>query len=145
MLYGSLDKFSFRPYFYPNGKVLFKLTVWAKDKQHLEKTGGEYLIVTGEDGCHYEQFVDLDKPEEVVAAIRLAAQGRLGGHCPYQATPMRKHSGKPFPKVFVKGRGEKGFVWAGGGKYDRVIDIEPVSGLSVGVSYLVPHQEVSEI
>ena len=137
MRYGSLDRYSFRPYFYPNGRVLFKLTV---------NINGDFHLVPDDSGKHYEQFVDLSDPLSVVRAMRLAVQGRLGGHKPYASTPMRKHSGKLYPKrVMVKGRGEKVLVLAGRGNFDRVSDFEPITGLTVGLSYLVPAKDVTDL
>ena len=73
--------FSYRPYFYPDGVMLMKLTV---------KRGNEFVLVSERVPrpgkrprvYHYEEHVKLDNPEAVVAAILRAQNGTLGGYNP---------------------------------------------------------------
>lgn len=72
-LYLSTDRYSFRPYFPSSGRMQLKLTVYRH---------GEYVLVHDPAGRHYEEFVSLAKEDEVVAAIKRAMNGTLGGHQP---------------------------------------------------------------
>jgi hypothetical protein len=130
----SLDRYSFRPYFTDDGRILYKLTVlW----------NAEYVLVPGPRG-HYEEFADLADPLKLAHLAVCARSGILGGHRPFSARPMRTHSGKSFPKtVMVAGKGRKFLVQSGTGITDRVISIGP-AGFSTGLSYVVAHEDISD-